>query len=142
MVGENPNSALAQVARQETSDIRDVGEARTKANTFFSGRHLADVGRLHDVATRGRAAAYQDYLDKESELTSTYNRAMRDYYAALNAANASELEAAQQEVPEDMGPDIPVTQPPAPVAAPPAKKPKAKPKPKPKPKKRPPKFTG
>lgn len=117
MVNNNPNSVLSQIADQEQRAIRDLNDATTRDNTFFSGRHLVGDRDLRDQASRQRSAAYQEYLDAEARLNELLAEAFNSYTNSLGAADAADLQAWESRVPEDPGPDIPPETPPV---APPA----------------------
>lgn len=105
-VADNPTSDLSTIARNEQQGLTDVGESANQGNTFFSGIHLRNRGKVGEQAGFQRADALTRYRSAEDDLTNQIAAAHRARKAAFDNALAQEIQAVMNQEPEPTG-DIP-----------------------------------
>lgn len=121
-VGNNDNSALSAIQRNEVAGTQNIDEGANADNTFFSSRRLTDLQKNNDEAARQRAQAKMDYDKAMGDYASSAIglRTQRD--TGLRNADIADLMAAQaiaptNQIPQELPPAEEAAADPAPTAA-------------------------
>lgn len=91
---DDPNSALATIARTMKDNTKSLQDELTQNNTFFSGMHLTRQQDVNDQADRDKAEAYRQYQDAVAQLQSGFAQANAGYNSELRNANLDDIAQA------------------------------------------------
>jgi hypothetical protein len=94
---QDPNSAFAQLQRQQDTGLKTVDQNANAGNTFFSGQRLTDRQNLTNEADYQRLGASNDFLDNLRTLASALTGAQGDYRQNIADADQSDIDARSRQ---------------------------------------------
>lgn len=97
---EDPNSALATIGRNQTTQEEYLRNKNNVENNFFSGFHQKQQADQLSDTDRQRAAAYQEFLDSQAQLQQLLLESRTERETGLRNADIADWEAAAAREPE------------------------------------------
>lgn len=102
----SPVGELQNLAQSEEQGVRSIGERNVQPGTFFSGRHLTDVGQFKTQTEQARQSALQRYQAAERRLMNALAAATRARDLEMAGASVDEYQAAMEAEPEPTGTEV------------------------------------
>jgi hypothetical protein len=96
----DPNSALAQAALKAQQDRQTATDARERAGTLFSSLAQRDFGTIANTQQQQQLAGYDAYQKALGDYNIASTRAAQARDAAINQANADEMQTTINNLPQ------------------------------------------